>query len=57
MILRSILYSVGVYVLLFIIALVVAGIIRILYLLVHKSEPKKAVENKVEAKDVKVVPQ
>jgi hypothetical protein len=43
---RALLYSVGVFVLLTIISLVIVGIMRLLYKIVHK-EQKKPVETKV----------
>ena len=43
-ILRALLYAVGVYVLTAVLALLVAGIIKLIYMIVHKGESKK--ENK-----------
>ena len=49
MILRSLLYAVGVYVLTAIVSLLVAGVIIIIYKIVHRDNVKKQ-EDKVEIK-------
>ena len=50
MVLRALLFSIIVYAMLFAIALMIAGIIRLLFAVVHKSEKKAQPEIKVEAK-------
>jgi hypothetical protein len=48
--LRALLYSVGVFVLLAIISLIIVGIMRLLYRIVHKEEKKVVLEKTIETK-------
>jgi hypothetical protein len=50
MVLRSLIYSVAIFITLGIIALLVAGIMKIIYSMVHKGEKKVKEVNKSEAK-------
>jgi hypothetical protein len=50
MVLRSLIYAVAIFITLGIIALLVAGIMKIIYSIVHKGEKKGKAENESEAK-------
>ena len=50
--LRALLYAVAIFVALGLISLIVAGIMRLLYSIVHKGEKKDKSENKAEAEIV-----
>lgn len=41
MVLKSLIFAVFTYILAFVIALAVAGIIKLIFIAVHRSEPKK----------------
>jgi hypothetical protein len=50
LILRALIYALGVFFLTGVIALVVAGIIKLIYMAVHRGEVKKKEAEKVDAK-------
>ena len=52
MILRALIYSIGIFFLTGIIALAVAGIIKLIYMVVHRGKAKKKEAEKVDAKPV-----
>lgn len=50
--LRALLYALAIFVALGVISLIVAAIMRLIYGILHKSEKKTLVENKMETKSI-----